>query len=234
MNTPSTIFNPELLKIAHVQVNKEAFVDPAAASAGGMADPMAGAMPPMPGMGGAEAGGDPLAAGAPPPADPLADPLAGAAPEAGAGVTADEVRAIVQEAVAGLGGAGGAGGAGGEKMKVDVNTEIYHIKKLLVRMAGELGIKIDPQMLLGDPASDPAVPMEQAAQDPESAAASMAGSSSINPIGGIQGASPALVTGEGQKAASSLEHGHAFDDTGLQINNDKAAALLRQLKPAAA
>lgn len=240
--------NTELLKMAQAKVDqaatleKASFVDPATATGGGGAgagvDPMAGAMPPMPAM-----GADPAAAGG----DPAA--MAGGAPPleegGGTGVTADEVRQIVQEAMMMQGGgAGGTGGAGGDgKMKVDVNTEIYHIKKLLTQIAGELGISIDPRMLLGDPANDPAIPNTEAAKDPDSAAASMLGGmpgSAISQIDPVQGASPALAGADAAKAAEEkaaaafkLNHGQPFAVTGIQDTVTRAAALAAVINSAA-
>jgi hypothetical protein len=232
-----SVFNPELLKYARELAAKAAgsktgFVDPAMAGGGGGAPPggdpmaaggaapMAGPMPPMPPMGGdpAAAGGDPMAAGG---GDPMADlqPM---------------IQQAVQQAMAAQG--GGAGGGGGEKMKVDVNTEVYHIKKLLTRIAGELGITIDPQMLLGDPAMDPEVPPEQAAQDPQSVAAGQG--SSISGIAPIQGASPALAAaggaaggGEAAPKAASWEHEQGREcDRGIVKQTNQASALLAQLR----
>lgn len=248
-----SIFNPELLKFArqHVQEAKRAFIDPAMAGGGGGgaagaagADPMAAPMPPMPAMGmdpaaagGAPPGGDPAAGGAPP------IPDAGA-PAGGDSVSRAEFDMLMQKVDQALAG-GGAGAGKGEKMKVDVNTEIYHIKKLLTQIAGELGMKIPPQMLLGDPAMDPEVPPEQAAQDPHSVAASQG--SAIGPIEPVGAASPALAAGggaggggggEAPKSASAepwnvdtaqAERGQEVP-SGLVQQSNKAAALAAQLR----
>lgn len=246
--------NGELLRLARTKVAKAAsiepnsklsFVDPttatgAAGPGAAAAAPVAGAMPPMPGMGPdpAAAGGGEAAVGMP--------PEEGAAAEGG-GVTAAEVEQIVSRLLASQGGgAGGGNGEGNAKPKVDVNTEIYHIKKLLTRMASELGIQIDPQMLQGDPADDPAVPNTEAAKDPESAAASMMGQSAINPIEPMQGASPALAAaggggGETAKAAdASWENGRPYESPDFEpqstwvATTSKAAAIASLLRNAKA
>lgn len=184
----------ELLKIARQRVavqaeaEKTGFVDPAMAGGappGGAppsGDPMAGAMPPMPAMGGdpAAMGGDPAAMGG--------DPAAG--------LTEQHVQMMIQQALGGGGaGAGGAGMGAEGKKKVDVNTEIYHIKKMLALLLEQLGIEMPPSMLLGDPVDDPQSTPEQVANDPASAGASP--QSAIGPIQALQGASPALAAGGG-------------------------------------
>lgn len=115
---------------------KKAFVDPAAAQGGGMADPMAGAaasgmpMDPMAmGGGGAPAGGAP----------------------APGGISAEEIRAIIKNELAASGGGmgGGAGGMEPIKPKIDVNVELMQIKKMIAKMCDSMGVQI--------PASDMAV-----------------------------------------------------------------------------
>lgn len=215
------IFSPHLLDLsaehlARLQRPKSAFVDPAALAAG---DPAAA------GGGPAAAGGDPAAGGAPPPGgDPMA--AGGGAPPpggGGGGMTPEDIQMMIQQSLTQMlpmmmqqmggggmagGGGGGAGGAGGQKMKVDVNQEIYQIKKLLVMLAGQQGLSIPPEMLLGDPAMDPSVPPQEAAKDPMSAAATQSGQglgSAIQPIQPIQGASPQMAAqdqaAQAQKAA---------------------------------
>jgi hypothetical protein len=175
------------------EAEKTGFVDPAMAGGGGAPpgmppggamDPMAGAMPPMPPMGGdpAAMGGDPAMMGA--------DPMMG-----GGGLTEDRVLQMIQEnAAGGAAGAGGAGGAGTDaagKKKVDVNTEIYHVKKLLVYLLENLGLNVPPTMLLGDPAEDPQAAPEEVSGDPASAGASP--ESAIQPIQALQGASQQMA-----------------------------------------
>lgn len=246
-----SIINLQLLHMAREKVaqarnhDKVGFVDPATATGGGAGgaaggtDPMAGAMPPMPAMGpGAEGGTDPTAAGG----DPAAaggDPMADIQPMIQAAVTQ-----AVSQAMATQGGGGGAGGsAGGEKMKVDVNTEIYHIKKMLTKLLGALDIQLEPEMLNGDPAMDPAVPQSEAAKDPHSAAAAQTAgvSSAIGPIDPIQGASPELAAGGGgggamgaAKAAekAALDNGQVFESSHIESVRDKAAALSARIRAA--
>ena len=247
-----SIFNSELLKFAkdtvsrQVSIEKGAFTDAAtmAGGGGGGAAPMAGPMPPMPPMGGDPAAGggappppgDPAAGGAPP---PIEDP---AAAGGGGGMTPEDVKMIVEQVMAANG--GGAGGAGGQKMKVDVNTEIYQLKKMMTMLFNQMGIEVPATMMLGDPAQDPAVPASEAAKDPASAAASQG--SAISPIEGIQAASPALAAAGGgagggggggeQKAGEAWNVDTANAERGQEISRSlvqqgtKAAALAQQLR----
>jgi hypothetical protein len=218
----------ELLKIARqrnavlAEAEKTGFVDPA--MAGGMppggappaggADPMAGAMPPMPGM-----GMDPAAAGGMP-----ADPAAG--------LTEERVMQMIQEAGAGGGAAGAVGPDGAAKKKVDVNTEIYHIKKLLIHLLDTLGVEVPPTMMLGDPAEDPQATPEQVAADPASAGASP--QSAIAPIQALQGASPdmAAAAGGGGDAPSPKTASVSGGGHGLLGVAGQAAAYKRVLQTA--
>lgn len=236
-----SILNPELLQLAKEQakaaaVSKESFVDPAMAAGGGVPpmDPAmaGGGMPMDPAMMGGAPPMDPAMMGGAPPMDPS---LAGAAPPAGGGgggMTPEDVKAIVQEVMAQQG-AGGQQGGGEKKMKVDVNQEIYQIKKLLALMAEELGIPVPPTLLLGDPAQDPHIPDSEAAKDPLSAASASQPKSAIPPIEPMPAASPALAAGAEGKSAS-VHRGHAVD---MQVptarqTTDKARALLAQLNAA--
>jgi hypothetical protein len=155
------------------------------------------------------------------------DPMAGG----GLGPGVEERLAKIE---AGLGG-GGAEGAGGEmkKPKVDVNTEIYHIKKMLAKMLTTLGIQMDATDMLGDPAEDPEVPPEEAAQDPHSAASQQ---SSIAPISPIEGASPAMGGAMGAPAppkAASYNSGQAQPvPLRLQQMTSQAQALAAVLRQA--
>lgn len=251
-----SIFNAELIKFARdtvarqAAIEKGAFTDTAALAGGGGAppgaDPMAGAMPPMPPMGpdpaagGAPPPGDPMAGGAPPP--PIADP---AAAGGGGGMTPEDVKMIVEQVMAA---GGGAAGGKGDKMKVDVNTEIYQLKKMMTMLFNNLGIEVPANMLLGDPAQDPSIPASDAAKDPASAAAAQG--SAISPIAGIEGASPALAggggappmggggppMGGGEKAGEAWTVDTAKAECGQEISrslvqqSNKAAALAQQLR----
>jgi hypothetical protein len=239
-----TIFNPQLLDLAHqVALTKHSFVDPAMASgaappmdpmmAGGAAgggampmDPMAGAMPPMPAM-----GADPAAAAA------GGEAVAGG----GGGLTPDDVKQIVQSVLSEQGGAGaGAGGAEGAngkpKMKIDINNEIYQLKKMMVQLLNALDQPIPADLLLGDPAQDPTISQEEAAKDPLSAAAGPGTQSAISPIQPMQGASPDMASA-GEKAAYDRDYrihrGYGVDQpdlaSSLQHNSDRAQALLSLL-----
>ena len=151
----------------------------------------------------------------------------------------EAVKALVQEVIAQQGGAMGGGGAGAEKpkMKVDVNQEIYQIKKLLVLMAEEMNLPVPPTMLLGDPAQDPNSPPGQAESDPMSAGYDPAmAQSAISPIQPMQGASPALAGGGEDKAATAMDQaihrGQAIDrpsNNTILRNTDTARALLSQM-----
>ncbi len=220
----STI-NPELLQFARHKVTrasgKQAFVpagpaggDPA--QAGGQ-EAMAGPVPPMPAMG-PEPGAE---AGAPTP------PTAG---EGGGGMSAPEVQTMIQQSIQQAMAQGGMGGKQ-EKMKVDVNQEVYQIKKLLVQIATEMGLSIPPQLLLGDPAQDQSVPPQEAAQDPLSAAHQPG--SAIAPIEPIQGASPGMAAaggGGGEAAgmpAKAAEHHENGESTSLANQAGGLATRLR-------
>jgi hypothetical protein len=235
----NNLFDPLLLRTARAQV-KQAFVDPSTASGGG-GDPSQGGGDPSQG------GGDPSQGGAPPPggggAPGAADvnaQLQAQAANAPQGLTEDRVMQMIQAAQQGGGMGGGAGGAGAmgpngmPKKKVDVNTEIYQIKKLLVYMLQTQGVTVPPEMLLGDPADDPQADPNQAAQDPASAgAAPGVQQSSIPPIKPMGGASPALAAGGGggaQKQSQFLNRGSVMNPSFLDTVNQASGlqALIRQ------
>lgn len=222
---PTNVFNPDLLQLARERskMNKSAFTPPDAVAAGGDPAAMGGGAPPM----------DPTAmGGGMPPMDPAA---MGGAPPAPSGVTEDQVRQIVQQAVGAAG--GGGKGAGPVKPKIDVPTEIYQIKKILVMMAQEMGLSIPPTLLLGDPAQDPSIPPEQAAQDPLSSAATQSGGG----VGPIQPPAPMNLgpqPGGAEKAARAIQLGSAFSSeksatpvkTGIDETTSKAQALAHRYR----
>lgn len=212
------IFNTELLKLAkQVVLEKEAFVpgDPTGGAGPGGMPP--GGMPPAAGM-------DPSMAGGAPPAG---DPAAAGAPPVDAPPSRDEIQQMIQQAVQQAGG-GAAAGPGGKK-KVDINTEIYHVKHLLVQLVGMLGGQIDPKVLMGDPAENPHAAPEEAAADPASvAAAPGALQSAIQPIKPIGGASPEMA--QGGKTASVRSPGEGLDESQMPVLRDKASALLYLLR----
>lgn len=162
------VFNPVLLHIAQdasARLDKQAFVDPAsagtAATAPAATGPMLGPLPPMPAMGGA-AGAPPMdpamMAGAPPmdptvmagaPAPPPTD-TSGALPPEVAQAIRDEVHKALAEGSGGNGG-GGSKSSGGKKP--DVATELFQIKKLLVKVLAALGATLEPDILLGESSS---------------------------------------------------------------------------------
>lgn len=134
----TSLFNPRLLSLAKEQLYKQAEHEKRAFT------------PTAAMMGGGGGGGDPAAAGG---GDPAAA-AAQAAPQGPPALTAADVQQIVQQQLSQQGGGAG-GAAGGQKKKVDVNTEIYQIKKLLVMLIQYLDIPIPAHMLLGNPAEDP-------------------------------------------------------------------------------
>lgn len=216
--------NPELVAIARDQVKKAA----AAEKAAFVGDPASGGMPP--GGDPAAMGGDPAAGGGMPPPgmDPAAaggmPPPASGSPtgDVGGGLTEQRVMEMIQQA---SGGAGAGMGPGGKK-KVDVNTEIYQIKRILVKLLSTLGVQVEPDMLLGDPAEDPRTPPGEAASDPASSAAQPGAlESAIKPIDAMQGASPQLAQGGGEKQAQLRSPGTAFSPDALPRMRDKASAL---------
>lgn len=230
------------MKIAehYVTRNKSAFVDPAtAAGAAPPEDPAAtGGAPPMdPSMGGGAPPMDPSMMGGAPPMDPA---MAGGG---GDPALKAELEAVKQQ-LAQLQSGGGTAGAAGKPMKpkVDINTEIYQVKKLLVILMNQLGASIPPDLLLGDPAQDPAIPPEQAAQDPLSSAATQQ-QSGINPVsqaapppgGPLEMPAPPEQT---SKAASLLNAGQGYSFPGTTdayaTMRGRPAALLARYRDYAA
>jgi len=200
--------NPELLKLARANVTRDlekgAFTDPATAMGGagaGAADPMAmtGGDPMA-----AAGGGDPMAGAMPPMPVMGADLAAAPAPaEAAGGVTADEVRSIVEQVMANSGGAGGAGDAA-IKPKIDVNVEIMQMKNMLAKLLDEQGIPMPVQEMVATP--DKLQAMASGEAGPGGPAGGSGIESSIKPIEGIEGAGPAMGMGGGEpKAASVLD-----------------------------
>jgi len=246
------VFDGQLFAIAEDQVQrvktavavmeKNAFVD-AQETQGA-----AGGGPP----GGAPGGGDPGGAmgGAGMPTDPMAALGAQGADPTGAmggGLTEDRVRQLIQESAAVQGGAGAAPGAAGggalgkPKMKLDVNTEIYHVKRLLVAMMNFFKIPVSPDILLGDPAEDPYAAPGEAAADPASAGAAP-GASVIPPIQPMQGASPAMAAGGmdmggaggaggGQKMSHYHDNGEPIDE-GLLAMSGRSSAIAELVRQA--
>lgn len=230
----ANILNPDLLSIARTCVlrkaamDKEGFVPPADAAGGPAADPMAGAMPPMPAMGG---GGDPAGGAAPPPEG-----------SGGGGVTAAEVQAIVQQALSQSGGAAGAGGMGAEpiKPKIDVNVELMQIKNLLAKITDALGLQVPAQDMVATPDKLTAMAQGQSTATPAGGAGPGSAIGSIEPM---PGASPALAAGGGGGGSkSATERGRefpraevegGFEPGGQSKVATKAAALAARIRAAA-
>lgn len=202
----------ELIKIAQSQRAKAAFVDPAAM--GGM-PPGGGGMPMDPAMmGGGAPPMDPAMMGGMPPMDPA---MMGGAPPPPAGVTADEVRAIIQEAMGSMGGGGAAGGpAGVLKPKIDVNVEIMQIKNILAKIVDAMGIPVPAQDMVATPEKLTAM-----AQGQNAAGAGAGASSAIAPIEPMQGASPGMAQGK----TAAYDTGQPYREPGPNALSGKAAAL---------
>jgi len=200
----------ELIKLAETQRAKNAFVDPAAM--GGM--PPGGAPPMDPAMmGGAPM--DPAMMGGAPPMDPA---MMGGAPPPPPGVTADEVRAIIQEAMGSMGGgaAGGGGGMAGGNMlkpKIDVNVEIMQIKNMLSKLIDAMGVPVPTQEMVATP--------EKLTAMAQGGGAGGGGGSSIPPIEPMQGASPGMAQG----GKTAYDTGYAYRDRSPSALSGKAAAL---------
>jgi len=238
----TTIFNSELLGRA-----KRAFVDAqtAAASAGdagggmppgaggGMPpgapmDPMAGggAMPPgmpMDPMAGAPM--DPMAGGGGMPMPPGApmDPMAGGAPPADP--QSDRLTALEQKLdtlIAGQGG-GDAKPAKPKKPAGGGGEDMWMIKKLLVGLYEQLGMPIDPQLLLGEQPEQP----EQPGGDAAAGQGGEQQSSSIQPIQPIGPAMPEPPTPEPAGPPTDMPKA-AFDRI---VNGPGQAAELAPLLP---
>ena len=218
------VINSELLRIAKTAVSrmpKQSFMDAAALGAAtggaqpGAAPPGAPPQPPLPGMSLGGMPPDPAAAGGAPPMDPATggmppDPMAGGSmpppdPMAGgAMVTPDMVKQMIQDAMSQNG--GGGGGMASPKKKIDVNTEMYQIKKILVLMASAMGMQLPPTILLGDPAEEPTPPPTS---DPAASSGAPAPPSIIPPIDPMAAAGPGMeAPGGAPKQGSFAWVGH--------------------------
>ncbi len=214
--------NAELLKIAREMLKrKEAFVDPATASGGGMdpaamgADPaaMGGGMPMDPAM----AGMDPAAmggGGAPPP------------PPAGGGMDMNALQTMIQSAVqAAMGGQGGGGAAGGGagaamgiKPKIDVNVALMQLSKMVAKLCDAQGIQIPASEMIATPQDLNSMAQQQ------TASANSPQQGAIQPIQPLQPAFPS-GGGGGGGGGGGEKSGSAFDGKGLIAMSDRAAGL---------
>ena len=141
-------------KVAFVPGNEVMPMDPSMMGGAG------GPMPPMdPGMmGGGMPPMDPSMMGGAPPIDPSmlgglgpmpagdagGMPPAGPAGGSATGLTPEEIRKIVREELS-----AGGGGSKGAKKKVDIETELFQIKQLLVMIVQELGLPVPATLLMG-------------------------------------------------------------------------------------
>lgn len=180
-------------------------VDPAAA--GGAMPPMdpammGGAMPPM----------DPAAAGAAggamPPMDPamMGGAMPGAAPAMPGAAPAATGAAPAAPAAPGAPQAG-------QKMKPEqymqmLDVRLYNLQQQVTALLNAQGVKLDPAVLIPPPGSPMGIPAEAAIQGGPSDPAQHqsngggGGGSAIGPIEPIQGASPEMASGGGEKTAS--------------------------------
>lgn len=236
-----SILNREAIKLARERLKKLSFVD--ANAAAGM-DPMAMGAAGL-GVGGAPPGGAPPGGGGAPPGmgmDAGAGMMGGMSPDGagagaggGGGISGDEVRQIVSEMMAqqagGAPGAAGPGGAGAQKKKIDVNTELYQIKRLLVKLFEMLGQDVEPSMLLGDPADEPPAPPPG---DPAaSSAAGQAYQSAIQPIEPMQAANPQLaMAGGGGGGGGGGQQKQSLDWSSLSERAGALRGLLQARKAA--
>ena len=222
--TPHMAINPDLLSIARDRLLRKAamekggFVPPAdAAAAAPEADPMAGAMPPMPAMGGGAGGGG-------------GDPMGGPPPEGGGGggVTAAEVQAIVQQALAGAGGAGGAGGGEPIKPKIDVNIELLQLKNMMAKLLDAMGVQIPAQDMVATPEKLTAM-----AQGQQTGMGGAAPTSAIGPIEPMAGASPALAGGGGGGGGGGAGGGSksAATERGREFPSDQVDDVFASSEP---
>lgn len=179
-------------------------MDPAMMGGAPMDPSMMGGAPPM----------DPaMMAGAP--MDPAMMGGGGAPPT---GVSAEEVRAIVQEAM-GSGGGGEAGGVSPIKPKIDVNIELLRMNKMLARIADALGVQIPAHEMIATQDDLTSYGMQSGGA---SAPGGGGGGSAIGAIPPMQGASPELA--QGGKTAS---HDSMF---GLRDRASAVAALIAARK----
>ena len=202
----------ELAKIADSVLIKKAAVDAATLAGGGGAggappmDPamaMAGMDPAMMGGDPAAMGGDPAAGGAPPGPDPM------------------EQRLAALEAQLAAGG----GGAGVEqiKPKIDTDSVLLSVQKMVAKLMDTMGVQMPPQDMVADSAD-----LTQMAANPTGADPTAGGGSAIAPIDPMQGASPALAGGGGGEAKIASE-GEAYDGSGLATLQHRADALFHMM-----
>ncbi len=201
---------------------KQSFVDPATMGAGG-GDPAAGGMDP------AAMGMDPAAMGMDPAAAAMGDPAAGAAPmpapppaEGGGGM---ETRlAAIEQQLSALAAGGGGAAAGGIKPKVDTDSVLLSLQKMVAKLLDANNIQMPAQDMVAD-AND----LGQMAADPSAGnpAAGAAPSSAIPPVEAMAPAMPAA------KAAHLMNTGQAVEVKGLYSslahNADRASAISRVL-----
>ncbi len=199
-----------LAREAQEVFHKDAFIpagDPSMGGAPTGGAPPGGAPPGMP-PGGAPM--DPSMMGGAPPMDPAEAGGGGGAPEGAPGGAEVMMQQILQKLnTIGPAGAGGAGGAGGIKPKIDLNSVLLLILKLLARIADALGVNIPAHEMVATQADLTQFANQQQGGGP---AAVPMQPGSVQPVGGVdpmQGAMPQ------PKAGSFHEDGFAFDPNGV-------------------
>lgn len=257
-----TVFSPTLIEwakqatatvgadeyVPEAATQKIAFVDPAAAAGGGAGgmdpqaalmggQPMAGPVPPMPGMAPQDMAG--LMGGGAPPTDPAAmggDPAAaagsadpaegGSSPEIALLMTKiDGLIAAMQGGAGGAGGAEGAAGAKGVKPKIDQNMMLLYIAKALGRISEKLGVDVSANEILPDVSGDINQQIQQL--DPsaqQQAQAQAPPPSAISSIAPIQGASPDLASPQTKQAQAAIDGGNSYVPPASAIQSMTATA----------
>ena len=106
--------------------------------------------------------------------------------------------------------------------KIDVNVTLLQILKILARIADTLGVKIPASEMVATQGDLTQFGMQQATNtgDP-------AGASAIPPIQPIQPAMPSAGGGDVKAGSHRFNNGTPFDTAGLDMNGNKAAALMR-------
>jgi hypothetical protein len=141
-----------------------------------------------------------------------------------AGVTAEEVRAIVQEAMAGAGGAGGTAGAP-LKPKIDVNVELMQIKNMLAKIVDAMGIPIPAQDMVATP--DKLMAMSQGQNTSVGGGGGAeGGGGAIPPIEPIAPASPGIA----QTKTAGFVDGQPYTDRAPSELSNRAAALAQLVR----
>jgi len=228
------LINPVLLSMTKQArytggFNKLAFIPGGDPSMGGAppGDPAAGGGDP------AMMGGDPSMGGGAPP-DPSAGGGGGAPPSDPRIDQLMQMMQQMQQQQQAGGAAGGAGGAGGAlKPKIDVNSVLLQILKILARIADQLGVKIPAsEMVITQQDQMSLANATQSGQPLPGMDPTAGGGGGAGVIGGIPPISPMQGAGTpgGEKTGSYKGNGVSYDTVGLgdTANRANAIALLRR------